>query len=249
MRIKVKEERFYLRKKSLSSLLGCLIFLLYGTGEAQAQFGFRGGVSISNFYHVDRLSPEFDYMVDFRPYLGYDIEFVQLHSQKPLVAPFFGVYYSWQNDSRWGFRPELDFTYRGVDFSHTDHERLTYKVRINYLEIPFSFFYQFIQKEIALLELYFGGYAAFKTQATKKVAVNQGWSHISIIQSARDLDGGIHIGGNYKQKISESLILFDIRIYLGFTQVFSIPEDWTPLYFKNQKIKSTGVNLTLGYEL
>lgn len=226
-----------------------LIFLHILFPESiRAQIGVKLGTTVSNFYYSDNLSPKFDYDTDLRPYLGYDIEFAQLSSQKPIISPYLSAYYTFQLSSRFGLQPELSFTQKGVNFSHSDYEKIIYKVRISYIEIPLSFFYQFIQKEKSISELYFGGYGAFKIRAIKEVAAHNTSTEKKHVNNVNAFEGGLHFGANYKHKFCENFFLIDFRIFIGLSDIFSMPDDWTSIYFDTQKTKTTGFNLTLGYE-
>ncbi len=194
------------------------------------------------------MNPYLAYDIDLRPYLGYDIEAAQLGDQNPVFYPYVGIYYNLQFSKGFGFRPELCFTQKGVSFSQSEYEKVIYKVKISYLEIPLSVGYKFIKKDKFVSELYLGGYFAFKMNAVKKVAVHNSLTESTELNSVESFDGGIHFGLNFKYKLFEKFFLLDIRAFQGLSNIFYMPEDQPKLYFETQKTKITGINLTLGYE-
>jgi len=116
------------------------------------------------------------------------------------------------------------------------------------LEIPLSIGYQFIKKEKFISDLYMGGYGAFKINAVKKVAINNSELVSTQLNSVQNIDAGLHFGLNFRYKISEKFLLFDIRYFTGLSNIFYMPEDQIKLYHSTPKTKLLGLNLTLGYE-
>lgn len=226
-----------------------IIILSILPGTIKAQIGIKLGTTISNFYYTDKnMDPYIGFDIDLRPYLGYDIEGPQLGDQKPLVSPFVSVYYNFKLSNRFVLRPEISYTQKGVNFSQFEYERVTYKVIINYLEIPLSIAYQFIKKEKFITALYLGGFAAFNMGAVKKVANHNSPVEKTKIENAKKVDAGINLGLTFKYKIGEDFILLDLRLFEGLSDIFHMPDDQVKLYYSTQKTKITGVNITLGYE-
>jgi hypothetical protein len=244
----IKNREMKLLKVSMAHFICiCIVSILPLTIQAQA--GIKLGTSISSFYYTDtKLNPNLGYDIDLRPYLGYDVEWVQIGNQKPIILPFVGVYYNFQISNRFGLQPELNFNQKGANFSQFDYERVIYKVKISYLEVPLSITYEFYHKEKFASELYLGGYCAFKLNATKKVALHNYKVEKTQIKNVRDAETGIQFGINFKFKISEKFFLFDFRGFMGLSNVFYMPEDQPVLYFNTQKTKNTGFIITLGYE-
>lgn len=226
-----------------------LLLICISPELANAQIGVKLGSTISNFYYTDtEMNPSIGYDIDLRPYLGYEIEWIQLSDQKPLVSYYLGGYYNFQFSNRFSLRPEMGFTQKGLNFSQSKYERIIYRVKISYLEIPLSVSYKYIKKESFVGELYIGGFGAFKLNAIKKVAYQNSSAEKTKINCVNNFDAGIHFGLNFKYKVFAKFILFDFRVFSGLSDVFYIPEDQISLYYNTQKTKITGFNLTLGYE-
>jgi hypothetical protein len=222
-------------------------FFISFSASISAQIGIKVGTTASTFYYSDHLNPKIEYDVDLRPVLGYDIEFVQLGSQKPIISPFLGVYYQFKLSPKLSIQPELCFHQKGVNFNQFEFERIIYQVRISYLEMPLSIACHINQNEKMASDLYFGGYGAIKMNAIKKVATHNEPVEKKKINSVNTFVGGIHIGVNYKRKLFEKFFLIDFRVFLGLSDLFEMPETWTNTYFDLQKTKTAGIHLTLGY--
>ena len=230
----------------------CAIFLvlIFCTLHASifAQWGVKIGVTSSSFYYSDsKPNPYQGFDIDLRPYLGYDIEWVQLGNQKPVVYPYLSVFYNLPIANRFYLQPELSLIQKGVSFSQHEYERIIYKVRINYLEIPLSMAYQFINKEKFSSAFYLGGYAAFKINAVKKVATHNSSVETTKIDCVENLEAGYHLGINFRQTLFQQNFFFDIRFFGGLTDLFYMPNDQPVLYYETPKTKSTGLHISLGY--
>jgi hypothetical protein len=232
-------------KNSRHALFICIVVLSVFSKNVNAQLGIKIGTTASSFYYTDiNPVPYKGFDIDLRPYLGFDIELVQTGDQKPLFSPYVSVFYTFNLTKRLGLRPELGFTQKGVNFSQFDYERIIYKVKISYIEIPLSVTYQILQKENSISELYFGGYAAYRINAIKKVASNNSSIKKIKVNSVSNFDTGLHLGVNYKHKF----FLIDFRFFMGLNNIFEKPENWTNIYFSTQKTKITGINISVGYE-
>ena len=225
------------------------ILTLIASGSAYAQIGIKAGITVSNFYYTDRnMDPYLDFDIDLRPYLGYDVEWVQLGDQKPVNSPYFGAYYNYKFSKKFSFRPELFFTQKGVNLNQFDYERVIYRVKISYLELPLSIGYQFISKEKFTTEFYLGGYGAYALNAYKKTAAHDAEVEKKQIKNVREFEAGMHLGFHLRFKVSEKFIPLDIRYFIGLTDLFEMPDDQAKIYHSAQKTKNTGFNLTVGYE-
>lgn len=236
--------------KTRTASLNFIFILIVFVSTTEAQIGVKMGTTLSSFsYSNEDVNPNLSYDIDLRPYLGYDIEWVQLGEQKALFSPYIGVYYNYQFAKRLGARLGLDFTQKGVNFSQREYERIIYRVKINYLELPLSIGCQFIKKEKFISEIYIGGYGAFKINAVKKVAYDNSEVRKTQLNCVENFEAGLHFGLNFKYKIFEKFFLMDIRVFSGLTDIFYMPEDQIRLYYSTPKTKIAGINLTFGYEL
>jgi len=226
-----------------------LVILFTFPITVNAQVGIKIGTTASSFYYTgSKPTPYLGYDIDLRPYLGYDIELVQIGDQKPLFSPYISIYYTFSISQRIFVRSELGYIQKGVNFNQFDYERIIYKVKISYLEIPLSVTYQFIQKENSISEIYFGGYGSCKINSMKKVSSHNSSIENIKINSVKKFEGGLHLGINYKHKFFNDFFLIDLRFLMGLTNIFVLPDDWTSIYFNTQETKTTCINLSVGYE-
>lgn len=227
----------------------CICCLFPLPESAVAQLGVKLGTTASNFYYTEKgNNPDIGYEIDLRPYLGYDVGWVQLGDQKAVVAPFVGLYYQLRLNNRFVIRPEVSFTQKGVSFSQFDYERVIYQVKISYLEIPLSVACQFIKKEKFVSELYAGGFWAFRLNALKRVAVHRAPVAKTKLTNVSSFDVGIHFGLAFKYTLFGNFMVMDLRLFQGLHDIFTAPEDQPELYHRTQKTKITGFNITVGYE-
>ena len=194
------KKKTYMKRKVL---IFSFFIALYLPTMVNAQIGVKAGSTISSFYYTGSAPIPYDgYEIDFRPYLGYDVEFVQINPQQPLISTYISVFKRFKLTNRLGFQPELCFSQKGVDFSYSKYENIVYKVIINYLETPISLSYQYLQKENILSHFYIGGYGAYKIHAIKKVASHNTPVEITKLNSVKNLDYGVHVGVDFKYKIN-----------------------------------------------
>lgn len=225
----------------------CVLFSFPRT--VGAQYGIKIGTSVSNFYYTGSSPVPYNgYDIDLSPFLGYDIKSVQTEPQKPLLSYYFSIYRSLFLTKKFGLRPELSLSNKGVNFSQYEYERIIYKVKISYLEIPLSAFYHLRQTENTEWEIYSGGYGAIKLNAIKRVSTQTSYEVRQKVNSVNFFDGGLHLGANYKHRFYDDLLFVDLRIYIGLCNIFESPEDWTSIYFETPKTKIAGLNLSVGYE-
>ena len=243
----VKRISRIITKRIIYSVCFCVLFSF--SKAVCAQYGVKIGTSVSNFYYTGR-SPEpyNDFEIDLSPFLGYDIKLIQTEPQKPLLSYYLSAYKSFYLTKKFGFRPEMSFIQKGVDFSQHEYERIIYQVRISYLEIPLSAIYQFRDSGKAKWEIYTGGFVALRLNAIKRVSSQTSEAQKRKIRSVENFDGGLHLGISYKHKLYNNALSVDFRVFIGLCNIFESPEDWTRIYFETPKTKITGLNLSLGYE-
>jgi len=227
-----------------------IMFLLFQLRQAcYSQPGVKIGLTTSSFTYTNTPPyPDLTYEVDLRPYLGYDISMIQLQDQNPLFSPYLSLFYSFNCTQRLSIRPELSFTQKGVSFDHSEYEKTIYKVKISYLELPISLLYKIRLDKSLSFDLYGGGFVACKIKGIKKTETPLEGEEVNQLDNVNDLDAGIHIGFATKYLIGNQNILFDIRVFQGFGDVFDLIQNDARLYNTVQGVKNTGINLSIGYE-
>ena len=238
----MKPENFILR----------LIFLIVFTNTFNClygQFGLKAGISISNFYYPNQGPvPNLSYEVDLRPYFGYDIESVQLGEQKALPGFYISGYYEFNLTHWFSLQPELSFVQKGTNFSQHDYEDITYKIRINYLEIPLLIGFKYINKEKIESKFYMGGHASFRLSALKIVGTHNSEVTTTRLNNANAAVFGIDFGNILKYNIKKGFLILDLRAVIDVSDAFFIPDDQIRIYHKIQDIRTTGLYISVGYE-
>jgi hypothetical protein len=228
----------------------CLLIFLIFSEPAEAQYGIRLGSTFSTFYYTgDTPTPYDGYDVDLRPFLGFDVETAQTNAQKVLIAPSIHIYGRIKLSDRIFFQPELGYTQKGVNFSYTGYEKSTYKVKVNYLEVPASFCYQYLRREKLLVDFHAGGFAAFRLNAYKEVAFHPAAQERTTLRSVKALDWGFLTGTGLRYKVNDHFLVLDLRMFVGLQNIFTLPDDWTNIYYESHQTKITGINLSIGYEI
>ncbi|MBN2287256.1 MAG: PorT family protein [Tissierellales bacterium] len=226
-----------------------LCFVVIATNTAASPIGIKVGVAASAFNYTDRVMvPYIDYDIDLRPYLGYDIEWVQLGEQKPLLSPFVSCFFHYKFADKFFVRPEVGVMQKGVVFNQYDYERIIYEVKISYLQFPLTLGYQVVNKDYFIVELYAGGAGAFKLNALKKVGYHNSQIHHIKLNNICNFDFSWLFGFNIKWKLFEKYFLFDVQSFIGLTDIFYPIENQIQLYQRTQKTKNAGLVISLGYE-
>ena len=244
-------EKIFVTEIKLFTVFLVLILFLYGftTPLLTAPLGVKLGFTASAFNYTDReMDPYTTFDIDLRPYLGYDIEWVQLGNQKPLFAPFVSCYVDVKIADRYFCRPEISITQKGVNFSQFDYERILYKVKITYLQVPLLLGYQVVSKDHYQVDLYFGGSGALKLNASKTVGYHQSDDQKFKIENVRNFDVSFIFGFDLKWNLFGACFMFDTRAFLGLSDIFSPIEHQSQLYHHTQKTKNAGFMFSLGYE-
>lgn len=214
-----------------------------------SSIGVKLGVTASAFNYTDRVMyPYIAFDIDLRPYLGYDIKWVQLGKQKPLLAPFVSCFFNYKLTDRFFLRPEIGITQKGVVFNQNDYERIIYEVKITCLQIPLILGYQVVNKEHFIAELYLGGAGALKLDVYKNVAHHNSKIQHHDLDNVRNYDFSLLLGFDFKWKLFDKYFMFDVQGFFGLTDIFYPIENQAQLYHRTQKTKNAGLSLSLGYE-
>jgi len=230
-------------------LLSIICFVCFTSNILASPIGVKLGVVASSFYYTDKvMDPYLDFDIDLRPYLGYDIKWVQLGEQKPLLAPFVSCFFDYKLTDRFFLRPEVGITQKGVVFKQYDYERIIYEVKITYLSVPLTLGYQVVKNDRFGVDLYLGGSGGLKLNAYKKVANHNSKTQHYDLDNVRNFDFSLLLGFDFKWKLFDKYFMFDIQSFFGLTNLFYPIENQARLYHHTQKTKNAGLFLSLGYE-
>ncbi|MFC1568920.1 outer membrane beta-barrel protein [bacterium] len=229
--------------------ISILCFFSLAGNILASPIGIKFGIAASAFNYTDRVMvPYIDYDIDLRPYLGYDIEWVQLGEQKPLLAPFASCFFNYSFADRFFLRPEVGIMQKGVVFNQYNYERIIYEIKITYLHFALTLGYQVINKDRFIIELYTGGAGAFKLNAFKRVGHHNSQIQHVRLDNVRNYDFSLLFGFDVKWKLFDKYFFFDIQSFIGLTDIFYPIEDQAQLYQRTQKTKNAGLIISLAYE-
>ena len=230
-------------------LLSIICLACFTSNILTSPIGVKLGVTASAFNYTNReMDPYLDFDIDLRPYLGYDIKWVQLGKQKPLFAPFASCFFNYKLSDRFFLRPEVGITQKGVVFNQYDYERVIYEVKITYLHMPLTLGYQVVKNDRFIAELYFGGAGALKLDAFKKVAHHNSQIQRHSLDNVRNYDFSLLLGFDFRWKLFDKYFMLDVQSFFGLTNIFYPIENQAQLYHRTQKTKNAGLFLSLGYE-
>jgi hypothetical protein len=182
--------------------ISILCLYIFTANVLASSISIKFGVAASAFNYTDRVMvPYLDYDIDLRPYLGYDIEWVQLGKQKPLLAPYVSCFYNYKFADKFSLRPEVGITQKGVVFNQYDYERIVYKVKINYLQFPLTLGYQVMNNDYFIVDLYAGGAGAIKLNAFKKVGYHNSQIQHVKLENVHNYDFSLLFGFYVKWKL------------------------------------------------
>ena len=228
----------------------CLFISLFLPIIGEAQYSIKVGTTASTFYYVgDMPIPDDGYDVDLRPYTGYDIAWVQASPQSPLFAWHLGISRLYTLTNKLNIEPEISFSQKGVAFRHRAYAAIHYRVKINYVEVPISLTYPYLQKDKSKGYIHCGVYGAYGINGIKRVTLTDASSYRTRLTSVKHFDAGIHLGIQYAYRIRGQYVSLQVRLIAGLCDVSEIPRDWTNLYYETHKTKNAGLQISIGYEI
>jgi hypothetical protein len=115
-------------EKMLKTFFRFLVFIPFLlTIPSNAQPGIKAGMSISALQSSTQ---------DFRPFLGYEISWLQYGTSNPEFGLQLGIFYTVKLSNPFNLQPELYFSEKGYQFDQTPLYNTNYSLSINYLELP-----------------------------------------------------------------------------------------------------------------
>lgn len=235
-------------KNSIFIIIMIIVVMIFIPVSLKAQLGIKAGISASSFRYAGTVEPNQGYDIDLRPYLGYDAEWVQLADQKPLISPVVSIYTDINLGKGFIVRPELGFVQKGVNLSGNEYQKVIYKVKINYLELPVNIAYNMILKENFKGEIFIGGYISALINANKKTALNVSDPKATNLKSVKSFDSGLTYGFGLKPKIMDHFFRFDLRVSHGLSDIFKVNNNEVRMYTTTQKTYNYSLFLSIGYE-
>ena len=207
-----------------------IIFIILANALV-AQPGIKGGVSISALQSSNE---------DYRPFLGYEVDWVQHGASNPVFGLQLGVFYTLQFSNEFNLQPELFYSQRGYQFDQTPLYSTNYSLHIKYIELPVLFEYTLPFDWSIKPRIIAGPFAAIKISSDKKIKI--GDEEISgSVSSVNNIDYGIVFGLGAEFSAWNGQIILDLRINWGFANVMTQPNDFISLSDDPGTVKTRGV--------
>ena len=158
----------------------CVLLLMTHFNLPKAQTGIRAGIALADIGFLEKGQS---------PFLSYDNNSV-IHNL-PLLTYEFGLVSKIHLSSRFDLQGEITYTRKGLDYSTNFlYDDITYKVVIDYLQLPVLFRYKSLSEKSWKSGFLIGPYAAVKLKSRKLIRLN-GLETKETMNNIHDLDYGI----------------------------------------------------------
>ncbi len=215
-----------------------VVALMFVMVSLSAQIGIKGGIGAAD--------------IGFKkygqsPYIGYENN--SLIHEKPLLSFQIGMFYCLELGQKWTLQPELLFAAKGIDYSKKFlYDDITYKININYLELPVLIKYQLGKGEKWPTGIYLGPYSAYKLNATRNTKV-EGVKESAEVTNVKSVDFGCLVGVMVNRKLNSGELTFDFRISYSLINMMDTIDGHIPEYDKMTDPYARNINITfsVGY--
>ncbi len=223
-----------------------LIIIFIALDIAYGQFGIKAGVALSGYQPSQNISTEYNH--DYRPFLGYEIEWVQNDAGSPDIGLQLGIFYTHTISKYFALQPELFYSQRGINFYKTELYNTSYNLNVSYLEIPILFRYKLPFDWIAAPSVLAGPYAAFKLSANRTLNI---WEENSTksISGVKNFDYGLVFAINFEFSELSLSPMLEIRFNLGLANTMEQPEEFMSLYEDPGSVKLYSFSLVTGIKI
>ena len=213
------------------------LFIIFISSDLFGQAGIKGGLSVSAL----QSSKE-----DYRPFLGYEVSWVQHGTSNPVLGLQLGVFYTLKLSDAFNFQPEFYYSQRGYQFDHTTLYNSNYSLNINYVELPVLFEYKLPVDWGFKPGIIAGPYAALKISSDKQIQLvdEEITGAVSIVNN---FDYGLVFALGAEFNVWNGQIILDLRINWGFSNVMNQPDESISLSDNPGTVKTRAVMLMTGY--
>jgi hypothetical protein len=214
-----------------------ILFFLLFTFQLIAQPGIKGGLTVSGL----QSSKE-----DFRPFLGYEVSWVQDGTSNPVFGLQLGLFYTVKLSNAFNFQPELYFSQRGYQFDQTPLYNTNYNLNINYLELPVLLEYNLPLGWDFHPVILAGPFAALKLSSDKQIRILDEETS-GEVSSVNDFDYGLVFGIGAEFSAWDGELIFDLRINWGLANVMTQSNEYISISNDQGTVKTRAVTLMTGY--
>ena len=213
------------------------LFIIFTSSDLFGQAGIKGGLSVSALQSSNE---------DYRPFLGYEVGWVQHGTSNPVLGLQLGVFYTLKLSDAFNFQPEFYYSQRGYQFDHTPLYNSNYNLHINYLELPVLFQYKLPFDWGFKPEIIAGPFAALKISSDKQIQLADE-EITGTVSSVNSIDYGLVFALGAEFNAWGGQIILDLRINWGFSNVMSKPDAYIRLSDNPGTVKTRAVMFMTGY--
>ena len=223
-----------------------LILIFIALDIAYGQFGIKAGIALSGYQPSQNISTEYSH--DYRPFLGYEVEWIQNDAGSPDAGFQFGIFWTGTISKYFALQPELFYSQRGINFYKTEQYNTSYNLNVSYLEIPFLFKYKIPLDWIAAPSVLAGPYAAFKLSANRTLNI---WEESSTksISGVKNFDYGLVFAINFELAELSLSPMLEIRFNWGLANTMEQPEEFISLYDDPGTVRLYSLSLVTGIKI
>jgi hypothetical protein len=220
--------------------------LLFSSASAGfAQLSVKGGIAVSGF----RLSPDdacTSQEIDFRPFLGYDVSWIQYGTSNPDIGFQLGVSYAARLSEDLLLQPELYFAQRGYWFERIELYNTSYRLKVYYLQIPLLFKYRLPLDWAVRPGFLLGPYVSFRVSASRTIEI-WGRQDTRNVSAVNFLDYGLVFAVDGEFSAWSQTMGVELRFDLGLASVLSQPREYTELRENPGTVRVLALSALLWY--
>jgi len=220
--------------------------LLFSSAEAGfAQLSVKGGIAVSGF----KLSPDdagTSQEIDFRPFLGYEVGWIQHGTSNPDVGWQLGISYAARLSEDLSVQPELLFAQRGYRFEHIERYNTSYRLKVYYLQIPLLLKYRLPLDWAVRPGLLLGPYVSFRLSASRTIEI-WGKGDTRGVSAVNFLDYGLAFAIDGEFSAWSQTVGVELRFDLGLASALSQPQEYTALIENPGTVRVLALSALLCY--
>ncbi len=223
------------------------LFAVLVVQPAMSQPVIKAGLVVSGMKpsHVDARGEKGD---DFRPFLGYEVDWIQHGYSAPDVGFQVGISYLVDLSSAFRVQPELFFSRRGHHFYQTALYNTAYSIIVYYLETPVLLGWRLPVDWSAQPLILAGPYAAWKLRGIRVLNIS-GEEETRILSNVKSLDYGIVFAVSVEFPAWSEWISAEVRSSWGLSSIMARPPEYTALYDDPGSVRNLAFALIVGYQL
>lgn len=223
-----------------------LILIFIFPDIAFGQFGFKGGVALSGYQPSQNISTEFGH--DYRPFLGYEVEWIQNDEGSPDIGLQAGIFYTHIISKYFAIQPEVNYIQRGIHFYKTELYNISYNLNVDYLEIPVLFKYKIPLDWTVAPSFLAGPYFAFTLGADRTLDFGEE-STTKSVSGVKNFDYGLVFSLVFELPSLPASPMIELRINWGLANTMQQSEEYTSLYEDPGTVKLYALSLLTGFRI